>query len=777
MNPSAQALARRLAAFGGSGTFATRFAVDADPQLHIEGIGQVRLPVTIRAAHQLCAAAQPALHGYKDQTRLDPRVRDTWEIPAGRVRVDDPGWQTVLDDALQRIRRDLVLPLGGSLNAELHNLLIYAPGQFFAVHQDSEKTDGMVGSLVVTLPSSFTGGEFIVSHQGQTLRSRSSAKRVGMMAFYADCHHEVRPVKQGYRVVLTYNLVMQAATQPVDAPAQDIATLAAAIRTFWQTPAPPRWNGDRAGEPPDRLVYLLDHQYTQRGLAWAQLKGADASRAAALQRAAESLDAEIFLALADVHETWSAESDYQPRRGWEYAEDDEDEDEPSSGGGDEPALEDLIDSDVELRHGIAPDGNKLAVEANAVAADELCFTRASVECTPFQSEHEGYMGNYGNTVDRWYHRAAIVMWPRERAFVIRARQSPRWAITQIAERLDAGDGAQATAWAQRLLPCWEQAVRATDAAALFEASWPVALALADADTAAALLAPFALSHLAPRAAPWLVRLLDRRGMAWCSKRIGAWADNERSPENQLLWLAQTLPNLTHAWSRAANKDGPPLAAALVQERWRWLQKYLAGVQARTGRSERVRALADTSPALLALIRGAHHARRADLQRELIDAASSTALPPQVVLGILRAAGPEAADAASLTALHAHAVHTLTARLAQPERSADDWSIPPPAECTGDLGRPLARFLADPKQKRLEWPLAEAKRKVIHRFIDGHELPVRHATRRSGSPYTLVLEKTRALFEREAAERRQCMHELAWLQKTASRFAPPGSSSS
>ena len=37
---------------------------------------------------------------------------------------------------------------------------------------------------------------------------------------------------------------------------------------------------------------------------------------------------------------------------------------------------------------------------------------------------------------------------------------------------------------------------------------------------------------------------------------------------------------------------------------------------------------------------------------------------------------------------------------------------------------------------------------MHGIIDGDELPVTHTTRRSGRPYTLVLVKTRALFDRE-----------------------------
>jgi hypothetical protein len=116
---------------------------------------------------------------------------------------------------------------------------------------------------------------------------------------------------------------------------------------------------------------------------------------------------------------------------------------------------------------------------------------------------------------------------------------------------------------------------------------------------------------------------------------------------------------------------------------------------------------------------------------------------------------------------------LTARLAQPERAADDWSIPPPAGCTDELGKILARFLGAPTQQRLEWPLAEARRRVIHQLIEHDELPVQHETRRSGCPYTLVLEKTRDLFKRAVAERVAWAKELAWLRKAADRFSRTG----
>src|SRR5947207_6756541 len=153
------------------------------------------------------------------------------------------------------------------------------------------------------------------------------------------------------------------------------------IERHFETLRPPRWSQDPRREPPDRLVYLLDHQYTQRGLAWSRLKSSDAARAAALREVAQRLDCEIFLALADVHESWSCEDDEGPygyRRGREWGEfyDDEAEDGDleDDEGGETPALVDLLDSDIELRHWIAPDGRIDAV-SGMVDVDEVCYTK------------------------------------------------------------------------------------------------------------------------------------------------------------------------------------------------------------------------------------------------------------------------------------------------------------------------------------------------------------------------------------------------------------------
>jgi hypothetical protein len=136
---------------------AARTAPTGDLQLEVRGVGPIELPVSQALAKQLCVLARPARHGRREQTVLDRRVRDTWEVPRSRVKIDKRRWNRTLQPVLDRLGHDLGLPSGRTLRAELHSMLVYAPGQFFVEHQDSEKDDAMVGSLVVGLPSTFKG--------------------------------------------------------------------------------------------------------------------------------------------------------------------------------------------------------------------------------------------------------------------------------------------------------------------------------------------------------------------------------------------------------------------------------------------------------------------------------------------------------------------------------------------------------------------------------------------------------------------------------------------
>jgi hypothetical protein len=776
-----------LASIETPGTFATRRTSAADNLwLDVKGVGRITWPIASTMARRLCAIARPAGYGLKTETRFDPRVRDTWEIPKSRIKIDEPRWGKTLRPLLERLRRDLGLSDGSHLKAKLHNMLVYGPGQFFATHRDSEKTDGMIGTLVVILPSDFTGGAIEVEHGDKRITFRGHGRKLTFIAFYADCHHQVRPVRAGHRIVLTYNLVVEGdgPTAALPVPSAQVDALAGSITRYFETLRPPRWSEDPRREAPDRLAYLLDHQYTRRGLAWSRLKNADAARVAALREVAQRLDCEIFLALAAVHESWSCDDEegmygYGRRRVWagEYDDEAEDGDVEDDEGSETPTLVELLDTDIELRHWIALDGRMDAV-SGTVDVDEVCDTKASNDFEPFASEHEGYMGNYGNTVDRWYHRAAVVLWPRERTFVIRAKASPRSAIDELTKTLRRGDVEGARGMAQRLAPFWKQVANREQSRSFLERTLLVAGRLDSPELAADLLQPFTLERLTPKAAPKLVALSQRYGIAWCQAVLRTWASEGRrdhsSQKDRAAWMA-SLPSLCQ--QLCADGSGPAydLARWLVMEEWTRVGQEWQRLREHPNPTIMLDAVCGISTTILALLESSLIANSRDLHSEMLSVLTSpdTEYPIRGLTHLLRTAHEawtgNGLRNIGLAPLREHCAQTLTALLRTPAREQSNWSIPSPRRCTCGLCGTLTRFLVASDQTRLEWPLVKDSRAHVHQILDAHGLPVTHTTRRAGRPFTLVLMKTDALFERETKEREVWERDLLWLTRTARAF--------
>ena len=381
----------------------------ANPGLVIAGLGPIGLPLTAQQAMELKTRCQQAPYGKGEKTLVDTSVRQVWQLDPDRFSLTNPEWQQFLSDAVKTIQQELGLEKQ-KLESHLYNLLLYEPGSFFLPHRDGEKLDRMVATLVVVLPSSFTGGELVVRHEGQERTIDFSGPAFNpfhthFAAFYADCEHEVRPLSTGYRLCLVYNLTIAKGKQGIAAPrtAEHIAEVAQVLRG---------WSGD---EPTHKLAVTLEHQYTQDGLVWDALKGVDRVKAHVLHEAAKLTDCQAYLSLLTLWESGAAEEDYDPRkrrRGrWDH-DDDEDEEEGDEG---QHVMSEIIETTLTAEHWSDADGHRPAFGSMEVAREEI-VPPASLTSVKPQEDVSGYTGNEGLTLDRWYRHAEIVLWPNTRHF-------------------------------------------------------------------------------------------------------------------------------------------------------------------------------------------------------------------------------------------------------------------------------------------------------------------------------------------------------------------------
>ena len=118
---------------------------------------------------------------------------------------------------LAQIKQVLMPNTDKEILAEEDKVNLYTEGGFFKEHKDTPRSKEMFGSLVLCLPSPFTGGQLAIKHKsGQHVydwgANSSDSNTVQWAAFYSDCTHEILPVTDGTRLTVTYNLYVDSMT-------------------------------------------------------------------------------------------------------------------------------------------------------------------------------------------------------------------------------------------------------------------------------------------------------------------------------------------------------------------------------------------------------------------------------------------------------------------------------------------------------------------------------------------------------------------------------------
>ena len=409
----------------------------------------------------------------------------------------------------------------------------------------------------------------------------------------------------------------------------------------------------------------------------------------------------------------------------------------------------------------------------------MCASTPTGDLEPYSSEYEGYMGNYGNTLDRWYHRAAVIVWPGDRAFANRAETSPAWALDELAAMASAGDVSGAQAAAATLASFWDGAVRARTAderggaAGLIGKALRAADDVADAETAAMLLHPFRVENLTAAQVGPFGKIAGQYGQQWTARLLQTWFGGDQpawaygAGLDRPQWVADQLPGLCTGL-HATGSAGVVAAQRLLDLAWQWTRTEIGTALASPSPSYRDKRLTDLGKPLAAVLTAAAAIEAASTRdtacryvRKLEDAVTA------LEMSALRAAKlprDRMRGDAGFGELAADCAARLRVRLARPQRAPGDWSIELPAGgCTCELCDTLRAFLSDKNRRTFEWPLAKQRRQHIHSRIDTAELPVSHLTRRQGRPYTLVLTKTDALFAREQEARIRDKSDLEWLE--------------
>ncbi len=747
------------------------------PKVEVEGVGMLSFPVPPAQIAALLQQATRAPYGRGEETILDESVRKVWQLPPEKVRIGGKSWAATFDRILQQVSAGLGCA-EITVSAELCKLLIYAPGGFFLAHRDTEKAKGMFGTLVVVLPSAHRGGELVVRHSGREVTldlAGAEVSEVRFAAFYADCEHEIRAITEGHRVALVYNLIQRGNARRKGASLQApdyesrITTAAALLEKSL-----------RAAGAPAKIAWLLEHQYSPDGLSFSGLKSADAARVQVLSQAAERADCAAYLGIVHIEESGAAEPtyhEYSPRhRRRFYGEDDDEEDEDEDG-------EDFEVVEVcDWRHYVSQwrggDDQPLSLGEIPLEEGELLPAGALDAEKPDEQRLLEASGNEGASFERSYHRAALVLWWRERYADVLLQAGVEAALPLLRERIaervrkDAPPSArtQAVALARRLVKAWKAA---PDTSYLWEPVRPkqrdvmlqLLIELDDArllehfmaevvardydggeNTALVASAPLLGAAKTGTILAELVRQNMTRLPGFCIDLLGALLANDEALKSDwrdaFHFIAESVVSQLdeigkrpddNTWlDRRAPAKAPALDASLVAN-------------------------------LLDALGDLHAAQLRSAAVEKISARPEVFDPVTIVVPALR--NIQRWDTASAR-LWERSAEFLLDRSGHPPAAPQDWRQDATISCGCADCVELQAFTRDPLAQTHRFRVRKDRRQHLHRQVESHGLDMTHVTERIGSPQTLVCSKDRRTYQHRCKQYRSDIAALRSLDEQA-----------
>ncbi len=714
------------------------------PHLEVENVGRIALPLLPLQAEQLVAVAEHAPYGRGQETIVDTQVRRTWQIDANRVTLGGKHWQNDLDAIVNRAVTGL--GVSGEVRAELYKLLVYDAGSFFISHRDTEKAAGMFATLVIVLPSEYSGGELVVRHQQEQIKldlGCDDPSEIAFAAFYADCVHEVLPITQGCRLTLIYNLLRTDKKMPLPKPPDyslEQDKVASLLRD-WAA----ELSTNSLEETPEKLIYLLEHAYTPAELGFDSLKNADEAVADVLVAATGQADCEIHLALVSVEETCSA--DYAGSgRYWDN---------------DDFEVGEVIDRMETVSEWRRPDGQPSLLPDLPFSAHEFCPPESLEDMEPDEVEFHEATGNEGASFDRTYRRAALVIWPRARylAIINQAGLSATLPVLQdFCQQWESGNNDQnsklwheAHTLAGYMLRDWlphylrPNAYKTNTVRDFLD----IMVRLRDSEHLGRFWSMIATSGFyhkencaalaqAAKLLPWV------EVVSWTEQAISTSAARAQEACSALLThLAMTETGSAKDLNAAAHAlfialPGDPARFPLLQpwERSRISASIDLVVDVLSGFSAIDATLAENALNYLLAWPATY-----DMDKILVPAA-------------LQLTETEASRELPVVERLRHAVRMhLKTRVAEVLEPPADWRRDSQITCTCKDCAELRAFLNNPAQSTWSFKAAEAKRNHIEHSIKSNQCDLTCITERKGSPHSLICTKNMASYQRRVEQRK------------------------
>ncbi|CAH0057295.1 unnamed protein product [Clonostachys solani] len=248
------------------------------PQIHVDGIGEIKEPITSAQADVITAVTE--LHGLLDITGSENALWHpaVWLDPS-QFRLRNPEWPALIDKLCTQIFQELDTMT--TLKAQLSELIVFRAGSVNIRHYGFNAVRSL-GTLEINLPSFPLGGEVVLRHGMQEQVFKPHHDRPSFIFRLSDVSQETRPLSSGYRCVLVYDLMC--------------STVLGIVPAYWTFKVVQQWvSQNSASRENNFLYYVLEQDSDAQDASLRDVSLASRNEFQVLKSLAEGIPLEIFL--------------------------------------------------------------------------------------------------------------------------------------------------------------------------------------------------------------------------------------------------------------------------------------------------------------------------------------------------------------------------------------------------------------------------------------------------------------------------------------------------
>ena len=512
------------------------------------------------------------------------------------------------------------------------------------------------------------------------------------------------------------------------------------------------------------------------------LKGVDRARAEVLFDAAEKANCVAHLALLTHWQHGSAEGGdfgYGGRRSERWISyDDEMAPRPST-----HTMGEVHDYGLSIDHWSDRHGKKVAFGEMTLRTEEIVSDVPYEDWELSREDFEGYTGNAGMTLERWYHRAAIVIWPSERNSRVLCDAGTVAAISGLQVMIDQWKCAPKNDQKRQHERCLEFATAIIDTWAPGRFHYHSYARQVRVDRSTFLVS---LQHLdAPEpVCCFLTQVMPSDAGLQINEEFPAYCKRHGWPTFEAglsaILTEASPPTIVRnvallemlCLGRDKNASRLAVCARLAEHTVTALEKLDNETSADPWEMRTV----DRSALLCSLVRSLLSVEAAGPMAHLIDhilSHDATYDLTEAHLAAIFALEPllyGKIDKMKLAISEwlAHCRSQLQQRTVQPPVAPTDFRRASELRCHCADCVELSRFLADPSQSVHRFRVRQDRRRHLHGIINENRCDLTHVTLRTSNPQTLVCTKTTASYEAACQTYSRDCENLARLQTIAEK---------